>query len=167
MVTASDETSVADWLVNSLISFTTYTAESVVPAVYEAYARNPVSCTKYFWICDVGADHNVVWTSLTPCYEIWDDFDSNTGRKPLSRTVGWSMPYHMPNRQAKTLVSILGSFTATTDKMWYLVWDGHGDIPRTSLPRVQRPHRNYLLYSGGIDDVGDRGIPEHHVQPPE
>ncbi|MCF8564611.1 hypothetical protein LLE49_07610 [Alicyclobacillus tolerans] len=61
---------------------------------------------------------------------------------------------------------MLRPFTTTQEKIWYLVWDGYGDLPQTPRPRVQRPQRNYLLYYGGIDDAGDLRIGEHR-EPPE
>ncbi|SHK57764.1 hypothetical protein [Alicyclobacillus tolerans] len=76
------------------------------------------------------------------------------------------VPYHMPLSHADTLSHTLRPFTTTPEKIWYLVWDGYGSILPTSQPRVQRPHRNYLPYYGGIDDTRDLGIDEHR-EPPE
>lgn len=167
MITASDEIGVADWLVSSLFPFQKYVAGSVVPPGYEAYVRihHPTQSTSDYvswariadWAGRVYHPAMQFEAIATPIQ------DKRLPTKPWDGRV----PNDMPMHQAKALANLLGSFTATPEKVWYLVWEGYGDVPQTSGPRVQRPHRNYLLYCGGIDDIGGRGIPEHHREPPE
>lgn len=71
------------------------------------------------------------------------------------------VPFHLPLSHADTLAHIFRPFTTTPEEIC-----GYGSILPTSRSRVQRPHRNYLLCCGGIDDAGDLGIGEHQ-RPPE
>ena len=164
---ASDQIGVADWLVGSLFPFQNYVAGSIIPPTYEAYARILHSAQS--------ASRHVSWAEIAEwagrIYHRTMQFEAIAtpieGDGPSPKPWDGQVPYHMPMQQAKALANLLNSFTATPEKVWYLVWEGYGDVPQTSRPRVQRPQRNYLLYCGAINDIGEGGISEHHRQPPE
>jgi hypothetical protein len=58
---------------------------------------------------------------------------------------------------AEVLARILRRWTATPEDCWFCVWDGYGWESASSLgpareaPRVQLPHRSYLLYQGTVE----------------
>lgn len=167
MIMASDQIGVADWLVSSLFAFQKYVAGSVVPPGYEAYARilHPAqSISGYVSWAKIADWSGRAYHPAMQFECIATPRNSNgVGPKPWDGQV----PYDMPIQQSKVLAHLLGSFTATADKLWYLVWEGHGDVTHSSRPRIKRPQRSYLLYRGGIDDVGVRDMPEHHQEIPE
>ncbi len=167
MITASDAIEVADWLVSSLFPFQKYVAGSVVPPGYEAYARilHPAQSTS----------RSVSWAEIAdwagrvyhPAMQFECIATPRDGHGDGPEPWDGQTPYEMPVQQAMKLANLLRSFTATPDKIWYLIWDGYGDVPRMPLPRVKGLHRNYLLYCGDIGDIDVRGIPEHHHQLPD
>lgn len=168
MITASDEIGVADWLVGSLFPFQKYVAGSVVPPGYEAYARilHPAQSTSGYvsWAEIADWAGRVYHPAMQfECIATPRDVHGVSRPKPWDGQVSYDMPVH----QAHALANLLVAFTATPDKVWYLVWDGYGDIHRTSRPRVHQSQRDYLLYCGDIGDIDGRGISEHHREPPE
>ncbi len=70
---------------------------------------------------------------------------------------------------ATALVEILRAYTGTPEECWFCLWDGHGwDTAVTSDgcavtdpvpaavragPRVELPHREYLLYAGRVEEA--------------
>lgn len=167
MVTASNAIFVADWLVNSLFPFETYLAGSVVPPGYEAYARilHPAqSISKYVTWAEI-----TTWSGRVYHPEMQFEAIATPSQGHIMGAKPWDgqVPFHMPLSQVKILARVLKQFTATPDKLWYLVWEGHGSLPKTDSPRVQKPQRNYLLYTGTISDIGHLGIADHHHNPPE
>lgn len=167
MITASDEIEAADWLMGSLFPFHKYEAGSIVPPTYEAYARvlHPAQ----------GPSGSVSWAEIANwsgrVYHSAMQFEriatpiQGKGRsaKPWIDPAAYTLPMH----QAKSLANLLASFTTTSDHVWYLVWDGHGDVPPTCRQRVRGWERNYLLYRGAIGDIGGGRISEHHRDAPE
>ena len=167
MITSSADIDIADWLVSSIYPFEKHVAGSVVPPNYEAYARilHPARS-------DSG---NVTWKEIAtwsgrvyhPAMQFEAVATPMQDRSISPRPWNGQVPDYLPKHQVKALAHLLSFFTETPDKMWYLVWEGHGDLPRSSRPRVQRSHRHYFLFSGDLDDVSDRSMPEYHREPPE
>ena len=62
----------------------------------------------------------------------------------------------IPERECRTLVEALRSFTSTPDNCFFCLWEGYGNID-TSLykpsSRVRSPGRDYLLFRGPIDAI--------------
>ena len=62
----------------------------------------------------------------------------------------------IPERECRTLVEALRSFTSTPDNCFFCLWEGYGNID-TSLykpsSRVRAPGRDYLLFRGPIDAI--------------
>lgn len=170
MLSPSDQVSVADWLTTSLRPFETYSAGSVVPPGYEAYARilHPVQSTAGL----VGWAEIAAWAGRVyhPNMQFECIATPVAGGDPSTRS---SRPWdgHVPGPlslgQAATLAEILRSYTRTPDQIRCLIWDGYGGLPETEGARVRRPHRSYLLYSGTIGTEADWRIAPHHDAPPE
>ena len=66
---------------------------------------------------------------------------------------------------AEVLAGILRGWTVTPEDCWFCVWDGYGWESARSLgpareaPRVQLPHRGYLLYQGPVESRRHPGRP--------
>ena len=167
MIIPTDEIGIADWLVNSIYPFENHVAGSVMPPNYEAYARilHPAST-------DSG---NVTWKEIAkwsgrvyhPAMQFETIATPVLGRILSPRPWNGQVPNYLPRDQVKALAQLLSPFTETSNKMWYLVWEGHGDLPRSSQFTVEFSHRHYYLFRGDIDDIRDREIPEHHREPPD
>ncbi len=166
MVSPSDDVFVAQWLVNSLLPFDSHLAGAVVPPGFEAYAciLHPAQSTSGY----VSWAEIATWAGCIyhPSMQFESIATPVNGSGADSKPWDGQVPYHLPLSHADALAHILRPFTTTPEKIRYLVWDGYGSLPATSRPRVQRLHRNYLLYYGGIDDAEDLGIGEHR-EPPE
>ena len=97
--------------------------------------------------------------------DLWAVFDWSAGR---------ASGYETERRELQArLAEVLRRFTATPDDCWFCLWEGY-DLQGTPLttpggpsvprpdplpsavrngPRVRLPHRDYLLYSGTVEDV--------------
>ena len=167
MIKPSDDIGRADWPVSSIYPFEKYVAGSVVSPNHEAYARilHPArSDSEYVTWKEIAAWSGRVYH---PAMQFEAVATPMQDRSISPRPWNGQVPDYLPKHQVKALAHLLSFFTETPDKMWYLVWEGHGDLPRSSRPRVQRSHRHYFLFSGYLDDVSDRSIPEYHREPPE
>jgi hypothetical protein len=149
----------SDWIAPRLTPWEgDYTAAVVVPAGFEAYARvlHPAQVPEH-------GDRLVRWAEVAA----WSGM-------PLRRDAQFHSialppagpaeppPYHGQGPRdgslyvpdAEALAGILQGWTVTPEDCWFCVWDGYGWASAPSLgpareaPRVQLPHRSYLLYQG-------------------
>ena len=152
----------SDWIAPRLAPWEgDYTATVVVPAGFEAYARvlHPVQVPEH-------GDRLVRWAEVAA----WSGM-------PLRRDAQFHSialppaapaeppPYHGQGPRdgslyvpdAEVLAGILRGWTVTPEDCWFCVWDGYGWESARSLgpareaPRVQLPHRGYLLYQGPVE----------------
>ena len=62
----------------------------------------------------------------------------------------------IPERECRTLVEVLRSFTSTPGNCFFCLWEGYGNIDtrfHKSSSRVRAPRRDYLLFRGPIDGI--------------
>ena len=69
-----------------------------------------------------------------------------------------SLPKHgsIPERECRTLVEVLRSFTSTPGNCFFCLWEGYGNIDTRlykASSRVRAPGRDYLLFRGPIDAI--------------
>ena len=156
----SEDVSEARWVEERLSNFGTL--RSLLPEGFPAYAR--VFHPAYL---DDDRDRPVRWSTVA----------SWTGRTvhPLMqfpRIAGLSEDPHVmyedppwgshprigsiPDRECRTLVEVLRSFTSTPGNCFFCLWEGYGNID-TSLykasSRVRASGRDYLLFRGPIDAI--------------
>ena len=164
----SKDVSVADWLVKCLFPFNAHLAGSVVPPGYEAYARilHPAlsGSARVTW-AEIAAWAGRVYHPAMQFESIATPVDSDaTGPPPWDG----QCPYRLPADRAIALADILRSFTGVADRVWYLVWEGYGGLPRRRGPRVQTPCRGYFLYRGELAvKEEDFRIGQYHDRAPE
>ncbi len=147
----SAETSVVDWLVSSLHPFRRATAGSLVPPIFEAYAR-------ILYPARGAGDRVVRWSEVAAwsgrVYHPRMQFEAlatpapggGQGPKPWDGHTPW--PRSVAEMPA--LARVLRGHTTTPDRVWYCVWEGYGDVVPQSTARVRREARDYLLYSGAL-----------------
>ena len=163
---ASDDVSAANWMVERLHPFRTYLAGSVAPTNYEAYARilHPVFNDRgeeVRW-SDIAAWSGRVYHPAMQFESIATPRDdAASAPKPWSGDV----PYSFPFVQATALSEILSRFTTTSQKVWYCIWEGYGNLPKRARPRVRREGRNYCLYVADLCAVPE--FSQFHGSPPE
>ena len=51
---------------------------------------------------------------------------------------------------ADALAAVLARHTSTPDRCWFCTWDGWGSVFFDDGPRVELPHRNYVLFAGPL-----------------
>ena len=62
----------------------------------------------------------------------------------------------IPEKECRTLASVLQGFTSTPYRCFFCLWDGYGNIDRRLLrvaDRVRTPGRTYLLFRGPLPAV--------------
>ena len=62
----------------------------------------------------------------------------------------------IPERECRTLVEALRSFTSTPGNCYFCLWEGYGNIDTRlykASSRVRAPGRDYLLFRGPIDAI--------------
>jgi hypothetical protein len=60
--------------------------------------------------------------------------------------------------QARRAVHRLAPFTSTPEDCFFCLWDGYSDVDVPSAgrsPRVELPHRSYVLLQGSLSDIDD------------
>ena len=155
-----EDVSVAGWVEESLSNFGTL--RSLLPDGFAAYAR-------IFHPAYLNGDKErpVRWSTAA----------SWTGRTvhPLMqfpRIAGLSEDPHkmyenppwgshprigsIPERECRTLVEAVSSFTSTPGNCFFCLWEGYGNIDTRlykASSRVRAPGRDYLLFRGPIDAI--------------
>ena len=71
----------------------------------------------------------------------------------------------LPEAEAKSIVSVLRSFTTTPEQCYLLVWEGYGGIEQIypASEKLVLPHRSYLAYTGLGEFTGSQGLTGTHV----
>jgi hypothetical protein len=149
----------SDWIAPRLAPWEgDYTTTVVVPAGFEAYTRvlHPAEVPEH-------GGRLVRWAEVAAWSGMPVRQDAQFHSIALPRTApSEPPPYHGQGPRdgslyvpdAEVLAGILRDWTATPEDCWFCVWDGYGwesassFFPAAEAPRVQLPHRGYLLYQG-------------------
>lgn len=174
----SDDVRQADWIGQRLAPFESGTTTSVVPGGFAAYARilHPASDPderRVRW-SQVAADNGLELRPDTQFPQIaLLPPTAGPSRQVLAPDEGT-----LCNADASALIDVLRRHTPAAEPCWFAVWDGYGweasvsytsedgaeDTPPSHLqdpiprrvregPRVDLPHRTYVLYRGGLEDA--------------
>ncbi|WP_432486128.1 hypothetical protein [Kineococcus esterisolvens] len=157
-----DDVSAADWIVAAVRNFD-HTVGSLVPPVFEAYARvfHPAA-----WRDDFGRDVAVTWAQVAAA----NGRQAHAGMEWVAITGSWS--YHhgdtqpevwdtepaegsLPAAQGEALAEVLARFTTTTEECFYAVWEGYGCLALAPVAQtVLMPQREMLLLTGPLSQAG-------------
>ena len=156
-----DDVSAADWIVAAVRTFD-HTVGSLVPPVFEAYARvfHPAA-----WRDDFGREVAVSWAQVAAA----NGRRAHAGMEWVAITGSWK--YHhgqtqpevwdsepvegsLPAAQAEALVQVLARFTGAADECFYAVWEGFGALGLAAVARtVNMPSREMLLLTGPLSQA--------------
>ena len=156
----SEDVSEARWVEERLSAFGTL--RSLLPEGFAAYARifHPAYLNK-------DEERPVRWSMVASCtgrtIHPLMQFERIAGLSEdahdMYKDPPWgSLPKHgsIPERECRTLVEVLRSFTSTPDSCFFCLWEGYGNID-TRLYKasswVRAPGRDYLLFRGPIDAI--------------
>jgi hypothetical protein len=147
----------ADWIGRRLAPWRgDHIATIVVPAGFAAYARvlHPAGIPE-------DGERPVRWADVAAWSGMPLRPDAQFHSIALPPTApSEPPPYHSQGPEegslyvpdAGVLAGILRDWTATPEDCWFCVWDGYGwESPEG--PRVQLPHRSYLLYQGPAESA--------------
>lgn len=166
----------AEWIADRLSDFGT-TVSSIVPSVFEAYARilHPAETPRNGDGRLVRWREAAAWSGLplrseSQFHSIALSMVDPESPAPWSGQGPEQGTLYPPD--AEILAGLLRQWTSTPEQCWFGLWDGYGwenirqlvalgEVPQTipdpipesvrSGPRVRLPHRNYLLYSGPVE----------------
>jgi hypothetical protein len=152
-----DDVSPGDWIAPALRAFDEHVVGSLVPAVFDDYARVFHPAVRYdgdddvevSWAEVAAANRTVAhpameWGSLTGSMDFFEDADQS----PL-----WDQAPargHLPVDVARALVEVLRPHTRTPDDVFFGVWSGFGFIVGEA-PTVALDGRAHWLLRGPID----------------
>jgi len=148
----------ADWVVAGVRDFAGHTIGSLVPPLFEAYARvlHPAARkdVEVSWAQVAAANgrqahSSMEWVGITGSWaflhgqvqpEVWDT-EPDEGSLPAA--------------SAEVLATVLAGFTSTADDCFYAVWDGFGAsaLDDATAARVQMPQRPMLLATGPLSQA--------------
>jgi hypothetical protein len=187
-----NDLSPSGWVIDQIHDFATDVG-SVIPDGFEAYARLFHPAIR---IVD-GEEVTVRWSEIAAANGrtvhpemqwphisgVWEHSGENSpGLWDLEPDVGT-----MPRRYTDRLRDLLAQYTSTSDRVWFCVWDGFGDLkilPGGSAlltsgppggkrrraqqpppaPTLHLPNRAYYLLSGPIGGIGESMCEEPHWQ---
>ena len=163
-----DDTSAADWIAGAVRDGGT--VASLVPPVFEAYARVFHPAYRYdgdddlevSW-ADVAAHNGTLahplmqWPGITGGWQVVHDDDQSPvwHREPDEG--------HLPIDLAARLVSVLRRHTTTPENCWFCVWNGFGWTAE-SAPSVALPGRELWLLRGSLELATANLAPEPSEQ---
>ncbi len=173
----SAQTGQAAWLARRLVAAGTNVVTSVVPSGFAAYARllHPVAAVERPGATPVRWRDIARWSGLP--LEGESEFHAVAlPPVPVATPPPWrgQGPRRGSLEEADLLVllEILRSETSTPGHCWFCLWEGYdlAGVPLSSdgadrvvadpipevarrMPRVELPHRSYLLYSGPLEDA--------------
>jgi hypothetical protein len=152
-----NDVSPGDWIAPTLRPFGEHVIGSLVPPVFEAYARVFHPAVRYLgdddvdvpWAEVAAANRTVAhpvmeWGSLTGSMDFFEDADQS----PL-----WDQAPargHLPVGVATALVEVLHRHTGTPDDVLFGVWSGFGFIV-AGAPTLALPAREHWLLRGPLD----------------
>jgi hypothetical protein len=160
------------WIAAALHPFAEHRVSSLVPPVFDAYARVFHPAVRYpddelFGIetdsdsDSDAADEDVTWAEVAA-------FNGRTAHPAMewaSITGSWEFrgsddqpgmwndapaEGHLPVSVATRLTAVLRRFTTTPEDCWFGLWDGFGHTPATELT-LALPSREYWLLRGPVD----------------
>jgi hypothetical protein len=150
-----DDVTPGQWIADAVRA--DFTVGSLLPPVFEAYARVFHPATRFDDVEDVDvtwaevaaanatvAHPAMEWGSITGLMEFFDGADQS----PL-----WNMAPalgHLPEHVARRLVEVLRRHTTTPDDCWFGVWNGWGGL-QVDRPTLSLPRREHWLVRGPID----------------
>ena len=156
----SEDVSGAQWVEESLSDFGTLRA--LLPDMFPAYAR--VFHPEYLdgsWKQSIRWSTVASWTGRTvhPLMQFERIACLSEDPSDMYRDPPWaSLPQSgsIPERECRTLVEVLRSFTSTPGSCYFCLWEGHGNIDKRlykASSRVRALGRDYLLFRGPIDSI--------------
>ena len=156
------------WIAAALHPFAEHRVSSLVPPVFDAYARVFHPAVRYAdddWLDDddgpLPPDEEVTWAEVAA-------FNGRTAHAAMewaSITGSWEFrgsddqpgmwndapaEGHLPVSVASRLAAVLSRHTTTPDDCWFGLWDGFGHTPATELTLDLRS-REYWLLRGRVD----------------
>ena len=156
----SEDVSEARWVEESLSAFGTL--RSLLPEGFAAYARifHPAYLNK-------DEERPVRWSTVAswtgrtvhPLMQFERIAGLSEDPHDMYKDPPWgSLPKHrsIPERECRTLVEVLRSFTSTPGNCFFCLWEGYGNIDTRlykASSRVRAPGRDYLLFHGPIDAI--------------
>jgi hypothetical protein len=178
----SDNVGAADWIGARLAPRDAFQVTSVVPGGFEAYARVLHPAEEPFT-----GERVVRWAEVAAWsgQPLRQDAQFHSIALPPVRPSGPAPWASQGPRQgslyppdAAVLASLARDWTSTPDRCWFCVWEGYGwaavmltpagqpaqpvpdPLPAEvrSGPRVRLPDREYLLYTGRVEDVSAPGL---------
>src|SRR3954453_16917297 len=153
------------WIAEGLLPWSEHRVGSLVPSVFEAYARVFHPAVRYpdddlFGIDSDEPDEDVTWAEVAA-------FNGRTAHPAMewaSITGSWEYrgsddqpgvcndapaEGHLPVSVAGRLAALLSRHTTTPDDCWFGLWDGFGHTPATELT-LALPSREYWLLRGPV-----------------
>jgi hypothetical protein len=155
------------WITAALHPFAEHRVTSLVPPVFDAYARVFHPAVRYAddgWLDDDGPlppDEDVTWAEVA-------DFNGRIAHPAMewaSITGAWEFRAsddqpgmwndapaegHLPVSVARRLAAVLARHSSTPADCWFGLWDGFGHTPATEQT-LALPSREYWLLRGPID----------------
>ena len=156
----SEDVSEARWVQESLSDFGTLRA--LLPGGFPAYAR--VFHPAYL---DGEEERPIRWSTVAswtgrtvhPLMQFPHIASLNEDPHVMYEDPPWgSHPRigSIPERECRTLVEVLRSFTSTPGNCFFCLWEGYGNIDTRlykASSRVRAPGRDHLLFRGSIDGI--------------
>ncbi len=153
------------WIVDSLHSFDTYDVGSILPPIFDAYARVfhpgyiystassgriPVSWREVARVHNRVAHPTMEWGSLVGTWSSNSLIGYRSGPKYQSPDEG-----SLPAGLASELGSILAKFTDTPKKVFYALWHGWADVQGgvVNAELLELPNRTMYVIQGSIENV--------------
>lgn len=162
----ADDVSAADWITAAVRNFD-HTVGSLVPPVFEAYARVLHPATRRD---GAGGEEEqeveVTWAQVAAA----NGRQAHAGMEWVAITGSWD--YHhghtqsgvwdvepvegsLPAAQGEALVAVLARFTATAEECFFAVWEGFGALTLAPVAKtVAMPGREMLLLAGPLAQAG-------------
>lgn len=163
-----DDVRAADWIAAAVRDFD-HTVGSLVPPVFEAYARVFHPATRSNETADAagapGRRVEVSWAQVAAA----NGRQAHAGMEWVAITGSWA--YHhggsqsgiwdeepdegtLPAVQAQALTEVLGRFTSTPGECFYAVWEGFGALALMPVAAtVAMPGREMLLLTGPLSQA--------------
>jgi hypothetical protein len=167
------------WIAEALHPFAEHRVGSVVPPVFDAFARVFHPAVRYAddWFDDDGPlppDEDVTWAEVAA-------FNGRTAHRAMewaSITGSWDFrgsddqpgmwndapaEGHLPVSVASRLAAVLSRHTTTPADCWFGVWDGFGWVVITGAT-LELPARSFALEHGPVQQASENRAPEPSEQ---
>ncbi|GAA4975460.1 hypothetical protein [Kineococcus glutinatus] len=157
-----EDVSAAGWIVDAVRALDEHVVASLVPPVFEAYARVVHPAHR---LDETGREVEVTWAEVAAA----NGRRAHAGMEWIGITGSWRYLHgdtqpgvwdtepeegSLPAAQAAALVQVLARFTATPRECFYAVWNGFGASAVPPAARtVQMPGREMLLLRGPLSQA--------------